>query len=224
MADNPPFRQSDRIIDYVIPLVRVESGATGLEVKEYLGSGFIAGKNLGLTARHVLNERTQPSVGVMVNHNQRWQFRSVVGVESHPVEDVAVFTLQNLDRDLAWQSFLQPRAEPQYASLSYSLWGYPADVLYEVVQGGIARPRPDLVYSEGHVRRRLADISLDSLRGRNFYELSQRAGSGFSGGPVISNRSLGPSSMWHVVGIYIGERVSNEGISVGYATRLVLQP
>jgi len=220
MATDVPFRQSDRIIDHVVPLVQVESHDSGLKVTAFLGTGFICGENLGMTAHHVLNEETPPSVGIVINHQQKWHYCSISGVETHPVEDVCLFTLEQLDEDVSWQSFLRPSSAPQYASLNYSLWGYPADVLYEVVHGGFASPRPDLVYSEGHVRRRMSDISLEHLRGRNFYELSQRGGSGFSGGPVISNRSLGPSSVWQVVGIYIGERVSGEGISVGYATRL----
>lgn len=91
--------------------------------------------------------------------------------------------------------------------------------MHEVVTDGFALPRPDLVYSEGHVRRRLSDIPLGHLRGAAFLELSAIAGSGCSGAPVTADRP--GSSPWEVVGVYVGDRRNEgEGVAVGFATRV----
>ena len=41
--------------------------------------------------------------------------------------------------------------------------------------------RPDLVYTQGYVRRRLSNLPLDGIRGQQFFELSEAAGPGSSG-------------------------------------------
>jgi len=59
--------------------------------------------------------------------------------------------------------------------------------------------RPDLVYTQGYVRRRLSNLPLDGIRGQQFFELSEAAGPGSSGAlntrvihrasPCISHRA-----------------------------------
>jgi hypothetical protein len=101
--------------------------------------------------------------------------------------------------------------------MPYMLWGYPKDVQYETTNDrGLALPRPDLVYAEGYVRRRLSDVEIPLVRGRNFYELSSAAGKGFSGAPVIKKQHGGGD--WQVAGVYVGQRTNEvEGVRVGYA-------
>lgn len=80
-------------------------------------------------------------------------------------------------------------------------------------------PRPDLTYSEGHVRRRLSNIPLPAIKGSSFLELSQVAGAGCSGSPVIFNSPYAGQPL-QLVGVYVGERLDEYSTSVGYATRL----
>jgi hypothetical protein len=95
------------------------------------------------------------------------------------------------------------------------LWGYPEAVLYDRADAGGASP--DLVYSEGHIRRRITR-DLPGMRGRTFFELSTPAGAGCSGSPVTMRR---PGMQWQVVGVYAGERRSESGdFAVGFATRV----
>lgn len=104
--------------------------------------------------------------------------------------------------------------------MRYMLWGYPVDVQYEVPnEHGVALPRPDLVYVEGYVRRRLSNIDLPGIRGSQFFELDSAAGAGCSGAPVILRQTGGGD--WQVTGVYVGNRVNEtEGVRVGYATRV----
>ena len=41
-------------------------------------------------------------------------------------------------------------------SLPHRSWGYPENVMYEAVDNGVAQPRPDLVYTQGYIRRRVS--------------------------------------------------------------------
>jgi hypothetical protein len=53
-----------------------------------------------------------------------------------------------------------------YAQVSDYLFGYPEDTVYEIVDktSGEAHPLPELVYVEGHVRRRVNNDSLPNLK------------------------------------------------------------
>lgn len=52
----------------------------------------------------------------------------------------------------------------------------------------------------------MSDIPLPSITGTRFLELSQVAGPGCSGSPVINTASLG-LPFWKLVGVYVGERL-----------------
>lgn len=43
------------------------------------------------------------------------------------------------------------------------MWGYPLDVTNELDDGNHVTPRPDLIFSEGHIRRRLTDIKFRGI-------------------------------------------------------------
>jgi hypothetical protein len=117
-----------------------------------------------------------------------------------------------------WRSWMRPCTRWEGASGGYGLWGYPEDVYHEIVTDGIARGRPDLIFSQGHIRRRISNVPLSSIQRSQFFELSAIAGEGCSGSPVII---WPPGATWEVIGVYCGERVSqSEPISVGYAVRM----
>jgi hypothetical protein len=101
------------------------------------------------------------------------------------------------------------------------LWGYPEDLFFEDVDHrdalGRVPPRPDLVCCKGYIRRRLS-MALPGIRGTEFFEVSDLAGAGCSGSPLFTNRS--PDRAWDVVGVYVGERRREDGVSVGYAARI----
>jgi hypothetical protein len=109
-------------------------------------------------------------------------------------------------------------SETVHGSSHYYLFGYPEDAAYEIVRDDRAQVRPDLVYSEGHVRRRIAGVPLPKIRGTVFLELSGVAGGGCSGSPVFKTRS--PFEIrrpWLLTGVYVGERITDRATSVGYA-------
>lgn len=130
-------------------------------------------------------------------------------MELHPQEDLAAFQLSGDN----WGTVIAMGAVDVRASFEYCTWGYPVDVLHEVVTGGVAVPRPDLVFTAGHVRRRIRNLNQPKVKGSLLAELTVPAGSGCSGGPVLSRR---PQDAFSLAGMYLGERISDE-VQVGYA-------
>jgi len=201
------FTQGDEIRDYVFPLVEVE----GSDVKRFLGTAFLIGnRGVGLTAAHVLRDSDDEQVVGLFVDRRTWFPVGVLNWEIHPVEDVAALRLEGTE----WNSFMCLSNSSEGQSLHYRSFGYPVDAMYDLSRNGYAARRPDLVYSEGYVRRRLSCF-LPGLVGTSFYELSAVAGSGCSGSPIL--KFVQP--VWPVVGIYVGERRNEDGVEVGYATR-----
>ena len=108
----------------------------------------------------------------------------------------------------------------EHASCDYEVWGYPHEVAEETKHDQtspdqIPPQRPDMIYSKGHVRRRITrELPSRIYRGASFYELSMIAGDGCSGAPMVSIRRKNQSAHG-VVGIYVGAINS-----VAYAVRL----
>ena len=139
-----------------------------------------------------------------------------VAANVHSKEDLGLVQLENVKQP--WKpSFLILARTDERASCPYQQWAYPQDVLYDIVEGGVAQERPDLVYFEGYVRRCLTGIPLPAIKGESFFEVSTPAGPGASGSPLIRKHRQGPA--WPVIGIYVGERASDSGTQVGYAVR-----
>jgi len=157
-------------------------------------------------------------MATMVIRDGSWHANIVTSFEAHPELDLAL--LRTVD----------PRPAPivvsfdrHFGSAPYMQWSYPQDVAYELVLEQQAFFRPDLVYLEGYVRRRMTDISLPLPGAKELYELSTPAGEGASGSAVIARRPVGPGRPWQIIGIYIGERQTEafgRPQNVGYATRL----
>ncbi|MCP1289790.1 serine protease [Chromobacterium sp. S0633] len=207
------FKQSGRIRDYVFPLATVEKSGNDLSVKQVLGTAFFIGnQGFALTAKHVITGcESQRICGMLVGDDNGWVGFDVIVRESHPTEDVALIKLAGS----SWRSFFRLSNTEEHASCKYRLFGYPDDTTQEMVQGGRVAIRPDLVYNEGYIRRRY-NGKLPSFQGTSFFELSEVAGTGVSGAPVLKINSSGP---WDVIGIYVGEKLNDRATSVSYAVR-----
>lgn len=226
---------SPLVADYVLPLmigVFDVNGQHTLRAESVEGTGFLiaGGDGLGITARHVAlalttrapipdpwgpvpaTEWRAPLVAIFSDDQTSLRSAPILAVEPHPTEDVALFRLAPGD----YASPYEITAAHHTASAEYSLWGYPDEVRHDLFVEGRKDLNVPLVYSAGHVRRRItAEIPINAVPGRNFYELSNPAGSCCSGAPVSLRRDP-----WRVIGVYVGERRNEAGtFSVGYATR-----
>jgi Trypsin-like peptidase domain len=203
----------DPVISYVIPLVLTSRGDSGdWRLEEIAGAGFLVaeGRGLGVTARHIAhNLERGTAAAVFAQADGTWRAVQILKFEQHPVEDVALFRLPADD----YYSPFSVVASQHYSSAEYSVWGYPEDEHHDrMAAGGLA---PDLVYSAGHIRRRVSYELPSVAPGRSFYELSTPAGHKCSGAPVSEL-----TNPWHVIGVYVGERRNDTGtLAVGYATR-----
>jgi len=203
----------DPVISYVIPLVLTSRGDSGdWRLEEIPGTGFLVaeGRGLGVTARHIAhNLERGTAAAVFAQADGTWRAVQILKFEQHPVEDVALFRLPADD----YYSPFSVVASQHYSSAEYSVWGYPEDEHHDrMAAGGSA---PDLVYSAGHIRRRVSYELPSVAPGRSFYELSTPAGHKCSGAPVSEL-----TNPWHVIGVYVGERRNDTGtLAVGYATR-----
>jgi hypothetical protein len=212
--------EEDPISKYVVPVVELTKSGTTAGVARLLGTAFYIG-NGGhlLTAAHFLTRDEQ--IAIWSAEGAKWVGYPVVDVEIHPHHDVAL--LRTRRDDIA--SYFAPSFSSGYAAAPYFQFSYPEDVAHELVEGGRIKVRPDLVYSEGHIRRRMTDIPVPRVRETHLYELSALGGPGASGSPVISKPMMGgrSSMRWLVIGVYVGERVSTaEGqlALAGYAVRM----
>jgi hypothetical protein len=211
MNNTTPF-----VRDVVLPLVEVKAGSQGLEMTSFCGSAFLIGsRGVALTVAHLLVDLPDAEhYALMTVDANAWVAHGVVSWEKHPTEDVAVLKLQ----EPIGSSWLQLAGVWHGQTAPYRQFGYPSDVLHEVVKEGHAQPRPDLVYTQGYIRRRISGIPIPGIRGEGFFELSEVAGAGCSGSPVMLITS-GPA--WLVIGIYVGQRITggDDLVRVGYAVR-----
>ena len=227
MHESEWFVQSDYIRDVVFPFFSVSPALDGIKADSFEGTGFLIGcRGFALTAGHVARRlRAGSTVAGFVTASTSWYGFSVLDVELHPTEDIAIVRLDSNPSGKPWRSWMHPCTRWEGASRNYGLWGYPEDIYHEVVIDGMAQGRPDLIFSQGHIRRRLSNIPLTSVRGDHFFELSAIAGGGCSGSPIV----VWPPTAgvaWEVIGIYSGERFSpsspnsaSSPVSVGYAVR-----
>jgi len=133
---------------------------------------------------------------------KRWKVFNCNVLDIHPTEDVAFLKMGGEH----WQQTnIKVSFERHNSALEYHLFGYPKENLLEQVDlkdlEGRVLQRPSLIYSKGHIRRRIS-WNLMTIKGTSFYELSQPVGQGCSGSPVIRiNKNI-----WEVIGIYIAEK------------------
>ena len=210
-ADNM-FTQSDQIRDYVFPIATVASIDNSFAFKEFLGTGFLIGnRGFALTAAHVVQQfDNQEIVAMFVLDSGEWLGVPIKNFEMHKHEDVAVIKVQGN----TWKSLFKLSNTFEGSAVKYRMFGYPDDIIHEIVSGGRAQPRPDLIYTEGYVRRRVS-FELPAVIGTSFFELSDVAGPGCSGSPIF--KFTKPT--WDVIGIYVGEKINGRATSVAYAVR-----
>jgi len=221
----------DPIVDScVLSMTLIEKPESTARIVAVEGTGFLlnGGRGLGITARHVAtnleagatkNDLHPYATGAFAMQSQPKFLRSfrIQRFEPHPTEDVALFRLADDD----FYSPCKLSAERVYPGEDTMLWGYPDDIRHDYPSDGLV---VDLVYSAGHIRRRI-DRPLEGSRipGSCFFEMSNPAGSCCSGSPVSVRPAEGRKSLnqWQIVGVYIGERRNEANtFAVGYATRV----
>jgi hypothetical protein len=155
--------------------------------------------------------------GMFLPPDNAWTALLVESQELHPSEDVGLIKVQGNE----WASIFAFSSEHVNSSFNYESFGYPEDALNENFNGllpdGTVRPRPDLVFTRGYVRRRISwSPRIPNVVGTSFVEPSAVAGRGCSGSPILR---IGAQQRWPVVGIYVGGRLNDVGTSVAYAVR-----
>jgi hypothetical protein len=213
------FKQTDNVPDYIFPLIKAKRNGTGYIYEELIGTGFFIGQNgYAITAGHVIDQLTdgyneETDAILILLHSSKWHPYEIDVYEKHPTEDVGIIKIKSNKK---WKSIFVISSKSEYSSCQYDCWGYPHDIAKELKQlDENAQERPELIYTEGYVRRRITRELYPTIiyKGRHFYEISEIVGGGNSGGPLILRTSRGKDK-WEVFGLYIGE---NE--KVGYAVR-----
>lgn len=211
------FVQKDLIRDFIFPIAIATKHEDGYNFERFLGTGFLIGnRGYALTASHVVY-KSESLVGMFIGEDRGWYAFEIEVCEHHPTQDVALIKFINGK----WSSIFEFSSEHVHAGLEYSLSGYPTDALHEDLNNGDIsgriKPRPDMIYSKGHIRRRISwNLNIPGVKGDAFIELSAVAGSGCSGSPVFK---IIPNKQYEVLGIYTGERLNDRATSVSYAVR-----
>jgi S1-C subfamily serine protease len=208
---------TDAIRDHVFPVFEFPPGDAPLTHRNFRGTGFMIGVNgFALTAAHVAEGEFPLRAFVVIG--SAWIALEIDEVEHHPTEDVAVMRIRPPSANFTWTTIIQGVADRPRSSFPYMLWGYPEDTVLEQLESTASTFRPDLIYSEGHVRRIVRNVPMRQVHGTAFLELSQVAGRGCSGAPVLGSR--GSSERWALAGVYVGERLDDRSTSVGFAARI----
>lgn len=189
----------------VVAVARVESGGGVDRIAAAHGTAFhIGSRGFALTAKHVIADKPKPLAALTVAAGG-WTWTRVVASELHPTEDVAIIKLESG----ACSSGFPVSRSVELASSRYRIFAYPGHARrLETATGEF----PDLVYTEGYVRRRYSASVYPStgssspagaarIGGTAFFELSQIAGPGSSGGPVFDL-----ADPLTVIGIYSAEK------------------
>jgi hypothetical protein len=207
-----------RMLDHIFPIFDVTETPSSAELVGYLGTAFLIGRRgFAMTAAHVFTNMRGNVARAGFPDEVGLRGHAVTAVESHATEDIAILSLASPPLP-SRGSIVRITEVEATASFPYQLWGYPEDAAYELVDGNLKNQlRPDLVYSAGHIRRRMTNVPLPSIRGAHLIELSTVAGAGCSGSPVLDRR---PGWGRGLLGIYLGERTNDRATSVGYATRI----
>jgi hypothetical protein len=203
------------IRDFIIPLGCIkDNGAFSLE-----GTGCLIGsQGLVLTAAHVADAlgRNGNATALFVGDGN-WTAVQITDLENHPSEDVAVVKLEGDE----WYSIHKVSQANEHASQDVMMWGYPEKIAEEIRQAS-SDPflkdygvRPDLVYMKGYIRRRISrEMPVGIIIGSAFYEISEAAGSCYSGAPVCPQQA---GRTFEIIGTYVGEETAGRhhvGITV----------
>ncbi len=200
--------QDTPIRDLVFPIALAKKAGTDkFEMVDFLGTGFLIGsKGFALTATHVVDISVPANhglIGMFVDKKtNKWVSWNANVLDTHSTEDVAFL---KMDGEHWQETAIRVSFEKQFSGFTYHLFGYPYTNFYEDDETkdctGRVLGRPDLIYSTGHIRRRVS-IRLPGIKGKCFYELSQPIGTGCSGSPIFKVKN----GNWEVVGIYVADK------------------
>lgn len=211
----------NNITNFIFPLVTAnKKGVEHYDYGELIGTAFLIGNNgYALTAAHVIEQCFQKldDSGVILAlfwEGSGWYVKEVTSTENHETEDVGIIRVADKSKN----SILKINDNVQPYSCEYRCWGYPHDVAKEVqkIYEGVIE-RPELIYSQGYVRRIISRELGSKLlyRGNHFYELSEQVGGGNSGAPLIIKNKANENNL-EFFGIYVGEKDPG---NVSYAVR-----
>jgi hypothetical protein len=205
----------------VISVARVEPTGGVAKIIATHGTAFLIGnRGFALTAKHVIAGRSKPLAALTMTEAGGWTWSKITASELHPSEDVAIIKLDAS----SCRSGYRISSSVEVASSKYRIYGYPGDATrFEPAKGEF----PDLVYTEGYIRRRYSASLYPSagplapagtspvaetlqISGTGFFELSQIAGAGTSGGPVFDL-----ADPMQVIGIYSAEKHTPHVIQMG---------
>mgnify|MGYP003123071149 CR=1 FL=1 len=194
--------------DLIFPIGIFKKDDDGeFEMVSFLGTGFVFGKQgFALTAAHVVTcplAENHLIMGMFVNANSnQWEVQNIDICDTHPKEDVALLKLSGFRLT---EKAIEISFDKQFSAFEYKLFGYPYANFRENPevkdQMGRVLGRPDLIYSSGHIRRRIS-FSVPGVTGKSLYELSQPVGAGCSGSPIFWLKGHTPV----VVGIYLADK------------------
>ena len=205
----------------VISVARVDTAGGVAKIAATHGTAFLIGnRGFALTAKHVIAGKSKPLAALTMAEAGGWTWNKIVASEMHPSEDVAIIKLNAS----SCRSGFQLSSSVEMASSRYRIYGYPGDATrFETARGEF----PDLVYTEGYIRRRYSASLYPSaepsatagtsqvtealqISGTGFFELSQIAGTGTSGEPVFDL-----ADPMQVIGIYSAEKHTPHVIQMG---------
>lgn len=206
-----------KIRDAVLPVFKGKWDKETFSFEAVAGTAFLIGKRgFALTAAHVVDQiALQGAAVALVVDGRKWLPLHILSAEKHPSEDVAVIQLQAT----LGASWMVIGSSSEHQSCGYHSWGYPIAIAEMGAKYNEDRLHtPDLVFTSGYVRRRISrELPFSIYRGEAFYELSEIAGDGCSGGPVVKKAHAIADGPWEIMGIYIG--AGEVGAPVGFATR-----
>jgi len=190
----------------VVAVARIDTAGGIARIVATHGTAFHIGTGgHALTAKHVIAGKPKGLVALTMEEAGGWTWTPVVASELHPSEDVAIIKLESG----ACRSGFPLSSAVELASSRYRTYAYPGQATrLEIAKGEF----PDLVYTEGYIRRRYSASVYPStgssspagaarVDGTAFFELSQVAGPGTSGGPVFDL-----ADPLTVIGIYSAEK------------------
>jgi hypothetical protein len=214
------IQRPDAIASYVLPLMVVTLTAGDDEhpvehpvrVESVEGTGFLiaGGRGLGITAGHVATElratttddlwwtptTSNPQLRVSTAafiDSEGYRSAPIAAFDAHPTEDVALFRRPDGTTTRPTPSRRTSTTQQQ----SIASGATPDEVRHDFFTEGQRLLNVPLVYSGGHIRRRVsAELPINQVPGQSFYELSTPAGSCCSGAPVSLRRDP-----WRAIGV-----------------------
>lgn len=197
----------------VVAVARIDAGDGIARIVSTHGTAFhIGARGYALTAKHLIAGKPKGLVALTMAEAGGWTWTPVVASELHPSEDVAILKLEAG----ACRSGFPLSSAIELASSRYRIYAYPGHATrLESAKGEF----PDLVYTEGYIRRRYSasvypstgsssPVGAARVDGAAFFELSQVAGPGTSGGPVFDL-----ADPLTVIGVYSAEKHTPQFIS-----------